>query len=241
MVGLPAFAGFPFPNEASDALPIPAPGLALWLDAARGVARDGATTRLTSWASRVGPSVASQATTALMPLVALMNGLPSVQFDGADDLLGVSNAATLANASTIFAVTAPSATTGNHSIFAGGATTFLDLDFAPLRVRLLHRTAGAILDEGSTPRAAGQAVLVCAAYDRAAGTASLRTNRVPVASAGGLAYPATTHAQDAIGGQGGGNDRYAGLLSEMIVYLRTLSATEITQVEAYLAAKWGTA
>lgn len=208
---------------------------AMWLDATRGVALDGATTRVASWTSRAGSAVAFQSTTASMPVVSAMNGLPGVRFDGADDLLNVSNAITIGNAA------APSAATGNHSILAGSATTFLDLDFAPLRARLLHRTGGAILDEGSTARTAGQTVLVCAAYDRAAGAGALRGNRAQVGTAGGLAYPATTHSQDAIGGQGGGNDRYAGLLSEMVVYLRVLPASKIAQVEAYLQAKWGVA
>lgn len=245
MVGQPAFAGFPFPGEASDAVPIPASGLALWLDAARGIALDGATARVTAWTSRAGSVVATQGTTAAMPTVSSMNGLPSLSFDGADDALAASAAPTLGDASTAFVVFQVPAGSGYRSMVGGSAAGGYELNLKPGNVLRLRASSGGDIvftSSGAVPTAVP--VQACVTLNRnggSNGSASIRVNRTVAVSTSGLAVAsAFSSATDRIGTTASG-DRMSGLVSEILLYGRVLSASEIARVEVYLQAKWGTA
>ena len=241
-LGEPAFVGFPFLRQ-DDPPPVPKVGLALWLDALYGVATDGATTRVTGWSSRVGGLVAQQTTTAQMPVTSSMNRLPSVAFDGADDWMAIAGAPTIPDASTIFVVSRV-ASVDVYKTLLGGASGAYELNVKNSGgVRVLAGGGADLITTLSGKVEGGVDTLETVSYVRSgAGAASgaIRVNRQPIETypASGTVTPFSAPANRL--GMGTG-DRMAGLISEVLVYVRLLSDPEIATVERYLAAKWGTA
>ncbi len=242
MVGTPSFVGFPFPSSGDNPLPIPTAGLALWLDATRGLTLDGATSRVAAWASRVGTAVATQATTAAMPVVSTMNGLPSVAFDGADDTLVVTNPPTVGGGATTFLAFRLANTATYKTPLTGPGTAFKLTFHNDNNLRMA--AADNSFDVGSgVPGdvASSVSTLLCTTYDRNGGSNgpwAFRLGRA-LRRSGTVSTPAFGAPTNRLGGTNG--DAFGGLLSEILVYQRVLSAAEIAGVEGYLAAKWGTA
>jgi hypothetical protein len=213
-------------------------GLVLWLDGTQGLTMDGATTRVTSWASRVGSTVVSQPTTSLMPLSTTLNGLPAVLFDGADDYL----------TSTSFALAQP-------------CTWFVVMSAASLPASGLNM----ILIDGKLGSPTGRQIISIsnvpplrygfgAASQRQSGTPDTSPHLLQsvfngtqsffwIDSFQSTAGDEGSQAQDGlmVGGRGmSGGSLYNGIVAEVVAYNRQISTSESAAVRTYLKTKWGT-
>ena len=231
MLAAPSFAGFPFPGGSEEHLPVSTSGLLLWLDATKGIGLDGATTRVASWASRVGSASATQATTSLMPVVSLMNGRASVRFDAADDTLVLSGAPTVGAASTALVAFAVGPETSYRGLVYGGTGSYGLQVTGDRRLKLAKWGVADLVETAVEAVSATLPTLACVTYDGS--TAAIRLNRAGAAVA--MATEGFTAATDHVGAY------LTGLVSEVLLYARVLSAAEIAQAEGYLATKWGTA
>ena len=246
----PSFEGFPFASDGEGS-PIPTSGLAMWLDAARGVTLDGGTSRVTGWASRAGGASATQATTAAMPLLvaAALNGLPAVQFDGADDALAANAVAGGlsgdARAITVFAVEKADSVSGARCVLGMGLASNLS---GPLLYALNNGNTKCLWRKND----AGTAVLANGPGGTATTLSTVGSYRYDGSTVacwkdGTLAAIASPSAGTltldrlAIGAAANLSAYFQGLLGELIVYGRALSDAERVRVESFLKGKWGIA
>lgn len=213
-------------------------GLTLWLDASEGVTTDGAG-GVSQWTDRSGEGThATQDTDAARPLLGVdpAHGHQRLSFDGLDDQLDVAPAFdTLSDGFTAFLVAQP----------APGAvdSVLLDLSDGTAASRVSLGWSGgqkaAALTIGSRTVTSAPTLsleepqLVAVTYRAASRQASFRAHGDGVGS-GLLRAPIDTP-RDAnrLGGE------FAGALSELLVFDRSLSGAEIIAVETYLADRWG--
>lgn len=193
-------------------LPSDIAGLKLWLkaDAITGLA-DGAS--VATWADSSGNgNDATQSTAGSQPLykTGSVNGLPVVRFDGADDWMSTPSIAAITDW-TVFVVAKNALTTNAFFLSAGGDTNSLITDF----------TAGK-WEYFDTPRTV-------------IGNTSTTLFQVITSAVGGSVVGAWY-----IGRPSSGLVvLWGGDIAEIVAYNSLLSAGQITQVQGYLAAKYG--
>jgi suppressor of ftsI len=176
-----------------------------------------------------------------------INGLPSISFDGTTGF-GGSNpavAAKLYNESTVFIVGSESPTTLSGDILYAGAygrtspvwavapTNFSNTTFA------FNTTAGAL----STPKVESGPTIWTAGGSVSSATRYLRRNGSVVASGAGPSIVAHGTYPLSVGEMWSGGSTasygYRGQIGEIVTYQRLLTSSESTEVEGYLACKWG--
>ena len=200
------------------------PGLRLWLDAA---ASDSLTVdvggRVSRWQSATGVT-AAQTDTARQPMRAIdpLSGLPVLRFDGLDDWLSFQ---LLNDVRTVFVVAREDAhATRSFRAVLGEAGT-ADFTRGGDRILYYHPHSG-FAGEDSVVRINGSPVNPTAA--RWPGSLCLVTS-----------VAARRLQASLIGSDRFMPDRnWYGDIAEILVYNRTLNATEIAAVEAWLKAKW---
>lgn len=239
--------GWPYPAQSASWTPAQLSDVAFWQSADYGVSLDGASSRVWNWASRTGVLSASQATTSRMPLLIpnVQNGLPAVLLDGADDYLEIASDPSYKTPSVTVFVAGVSQPGGgligtnavicvpvagnnypyhrwgileadNHTrieVHPGGTRT------APIPFSTL--TTPYVMSYSNSPR-------------------QFRLNGTTLMSDAGV-KPVYTDEVARIGAAGDASFNFKGYLFEILVCGRTLSASEIDQVETYLRAKWGIA
>lgn len=228
--------------------PLSIPGLALWLDASDSATlfQDSAGTTPATADNDVvgrmndksgGGRHFTQATTPNKPILKLAtkSGRSVLRFDGTDDYLqsSVTNILNLASVVTLLAVAYPTsisvkaifsqigssavAYTNNASFaFEGGAILFSDSTAAPLNTWRVFGVQRAGANAGET---------------------RLYVNGVQ--NDNGVAFPNRDTTYESQLGANGGVIPWAGDIAEALVYHAVLSSDELTQVNAYLNAKWG--
>lgn len=251
-----SFLGFPFSATDESDSPVSSLGPALWLDASQRVTLDGASSRVTSWGSRVGAISAVQAVTSLMPVVASsqIGSISPIRFDGADDFMVLSNGEKLSrNVSglTAFLVVRQNGTSGLQRILYsttnGGGARF-SVDRTSLRrdqcaYRRLDADGVNSYSTGDNAWAVNTANLVTHRIDFAAGTGLIRLDGAPSGSAT-LASAGSTSDTDSsnptLGAQYGSSNPASCDVGEVLLFSRSLPTGEMQRVETYLKAKWGT-
>lgn len=184
----------------------------------------------------------SQSNAARRPLYKTAAGIWTrsfARFDGSDDSM-VTGSQTLNQPNTVFVVVARASivTPGaNITMFNGGVSSFGSLMVVSVTNRKWGYYAGTLV-EGSVQSDTTQHVLT-GIFNGA--SSSLRLD-----GSGGTTNPGTTGnaAQAASVGANGdlaaGNGQFNGDFAEILIYDSALSGANLTNVEAYLKAKWGT-
>jgi hypothetical protein len=228
------FVGFPFPTEDVSGKPVPTAGLSLWLDATWGVGLDGASSRVAAWANRAGSDTASQATTALMPVLALsaQNGRNAIEFDGADDHLLLSSPLAPSPLSIFVTCLVTDLSAIRGFLGAPGSTT--SFGYRQDTSGKLNLTRQNAVDYLST---AGPATGVWAQID-VVWDGSIASHFLNGVANGTNAFSTAATASISLVGRCI-NSSMKGRIGEILYFSRALSLAERQQVRNYLIAKWG--
>lgn len=226
-------------RAASTFSPADISGLDLWLraDAITGLS-DGAA--VASWpdSSSMG-NHATQGTADRRPLyrTGQVNGLPAVQFDGANDFL-VSNCPVVGAQTRFFVLSVGGG--GTYGLWYGASAPAALNNYVV--GRLLHSWTGSVeTPVASAPVPSSGFAVVAVRYSDATGTYSARLNGTGVA---GGAYATNTagNSQSILGaGSLTGTYPLLGSMAEVIHYPSYLSDVDVARVESYLMTKWGIA
>lgn len=229
-------------------------GCKLWLDATKGITKDGSNL-VSQWSDQSGNSNhATQGTATNQPLwvTASINSNPSVLFDGVDNKMETPYLPTIAGGYTIICVAKPTEVTtttylvgcrnsgtgdARPSLFQSGGALYFRV-YSNSSTYIGRYTAAGVVAIGST------AVIVCT-YDggTSASGCKIYVNGTQVDTtndtAGVYAVPGVSVLPVAIGTQwSGGGNYYPGNLPEVSIFEKELGTTDRQTVEAYLTAKW---
>lgn len=223
-------------NRSRAFVPTDIPYLALWLDAAdsSSVTLDGSN-NVSQWNDKSGNARhVTQGTTTTRPSyrTADLNGLNVLRFDGTDDRMTASFT-TIPQPTTTFLVFRVSKVTGFQGFYDSLATNPHDFYLSATTPILESGSALSIYGGTATVNVAA---LMSGQHN---GTSSvLRFNRSQVAA--GNAGTSGLTSGISIGANRLSNSFVQGDIAEFLFYARVLTAGEITQIENYLSAKWGT-
>lgn len=241
-------------------LPTDIAGLALWLDAADAatLTLDGSN-NVSAWADKSGAGLsAAQATTTKRPSYTStnrINGINIVDFDGTDDCLQIASI-TLPVDSTIFAVfDQDNASTKQffieHSSNAGSSNGFWIASITPAIVvrRAPHINSNVPSTLASIQGTAARVItgVVNRALSATGAINRMRLDGSELTMVASGSNSGTTVSESNvtdtlnIGARNNGASlAFDGGLAELLIYSGVLSAGNITAVEDYLSAKWGT-
>jgi hypothetical protein len=222
--------------------------LQLWLDGAAAETITTVSGAVSQWNSKVGGVTATQTTANNRPeyRASGMNGKGALYFDGTNDQLNTTfNANSLSGYVTYAIAVIPDAamvdTKANFEavLFARGSSAngvHVNTSSTPKRWTASYRNALYNSTVGGAVAASSQIVL--ATID--ATTFTVRVNGTQGTQAG--TFASGSNESDAIFqvGRDGATGRYfPGVIAEILLYSRTLTASELSSVEKYLAQKWG--
>ena len=236
-------------------------GTQLWLDASDSDTITEVGGAVSQWDDKSGKgNDATQGTGANQPTVntAAQNGRDTITWDGINDVLQITAAASInniyASGGTTFTVHIPTSTGG------GGFGRIVDKDAGSGNTLFLHAESGGMCeprfiqsfdttegDWSTTVKSItiGSANLTTLVYDASStsNNPTFKTNGSADTTAETSAPVGSSDDDSAnalnIGNRGALDRGYDGDIAEVISYDRTLTATEITNVENYLTAKWG--
>ncbi len=228
--------GSPEPN-------IPLDSLYLWLRADRGVHLvDGA---VDVWADQSGggrdafKNIASQ-----RPKLSATawNGLPVLEFDGADDDLALPEGFSDFSAGlTFFASVSQEADSDCSAVLQlSNGAEIDDVDFSRVNASLSYEVIEQTVEGVHGAYALDQRVLL-GVVSRPNETVDLRINGEFTNGAQGYLVPSPkTRSKNFVGRSLYAScSPFGGKIAEILLYTRALSATEVSQVEGYLRQKWG--
>jgi hypothetical protein len=217
-------------------------GLSLWLDASDATTLTVSGSSVSAWADKSGNGYnVSQGTSAAQPTTGLetQNGLNVLSFDGTK---GMRTANGDLNVPTLTAFVVCKSSSGGRVIYGlpHDATVHTTPFFRFLHFRIL---GGETLNQrlnGESASSASDAMpttTVSLRLESASGDSYINGTRVINAAAVSLTYPNSV--PFCVGENAAGAERIVGFFCEIVVFDRALTATETSDVESYLAAKWG--
>jgi hypothetical protein len=235
---------------AATFTPVALSGCVLWLRSDLGITLNGAD--VSAWADQSGTAVSlAQATASKQPLYnatdADFGGAPSVAFTSADSHTLESSATITYGPHTIFLVAGPLAASGSYYFTRKSGGTYREYCYGndPMEYVGDRNGTGASSINNSDLSAWSTVAGVKTIEMQMDGTHAghtVRVNGVDKREAGGATNDPGTGtgagtlwlaSEDGTGGFGQFE------MSEMLIYSRVLTAGEITQVEAYLRARYG--
>jgi hypothetical protein len=190
------------------------------------------------WLQGLTPSVVTSSAGATRSAT-LLNGLGVLSFPGtADGNYEFSGGGPLLHTSTAFVVFNPAAGVTNQDFFCGSLAGSLELSYNVVGGLVLTKSFVAAIGTGTGVPVPGTWFQANATYDDSTGDFAFRFDRAAAGSG--------SNVQAIVSGSNGvgwdpetASFNLDGMLAELIVYDRVLSAPEIAAVEAYLNAKWG--
>lgn len=223
--------------------------LAVWFDANDSSTITTVSDAVSQWNSKVGGFTATQTTANNRPAYSAtaLSGKPGLTFDGSNDQLDSNyNANALTGYVSYAAVVQPtSAMVPPDSIFppvwfARSSTAnglhINGVGTGGARWTQTWRNALFNSSAGGFVAAANQVVLTSIS----ATTHTVRVNGAQGTAAGTFAAGSNETSANFVFGRDGITQRYfAGVVSELLMYSRTLTASELLSVEKYLSKKWG--
>lgn len=190
----------------------------------------------------------TQSTAANRPSLGTLGGRQAAAFNGSSTVL-FSNTA-VASAGTLFAAFAPTSTTTNQTAAAFSAASPVLTSHAAVALYGAGRGPGAAYRHTGTggnnttllsPSSVTGGAIVASTYTTPA-TIAVRVNgvaRTDSSQGGGFASNQAAASIGAVNVNGTYIRYLAGTVGEVLLYSTVLSAAQIGQVEAYLAARWG--
>lgn len=222
-------------KNMSNAIPLQIPNCALWLDAndAASITLNGS--NISQWNDKSGnANHATQSTAASQPAYnsVQIDGKPTATFDNSNDLMNLTTP--IAALNSVGFVVGNFAGGGGVGPFAGDGTGSGDLYFGNYAGTLYFFDAAIATCNGASARDATARVY---SYISQNDNNSLFADSTTIASA---QSGAATHSFSKLGNRAS-NEWLNGNIGEVLIYSRVLSGAEITQINTYLKAKWGTA
>ncbi len=215
-------------------LPTDISGLVMWLKADVLTLNDG--DPVATWTDSSGTNNdALQSTAGSKPLfkTGIINGLPTVLFDGSDDFMSFTSDPT-ARPDSVFIVTQPTLNTASQKSYACLASGSIGATFARLGTNFWGTFTNADLSSGNALVSGTNYLLENTA---ATGSTFLYQRGVQVATS--AVTEATTGTPGMVGKDStNANRQYAGHIAELIIYNTVLSAANRGSVETYLIAKY---
>jgi hypothetical protein len=225
--------------EAGD---VPSDALLLWLMADHGLTAPN--DQVSEWIDQSSAHVTASAMTpeAMPKRVKQASGPPMVEFDGADDGLKLPEGFSTFNGTTFFAVATAYSANGCAGILSlSNGNDADDIEFGRHTTsRLYYEVLGDFVQGASNAFEANERLLVSITQS-STGAVELRINGVLNASPTTIPLPkAVVRRQNFVGRDTytACPQAYKGLLGELILYTRGVSADEYARMQAYLAAKW---
>jgi len=216
-------------------------GLVLWLDGADVGSVTQTDGRVTQWDDKSGNNNDAVATGTERPsyIAETSRAIPSLSFDGGDDLLTITDAASLDWGNTVsffvvFNVTGSSTTEEFFNKGSGGRMRRINTE-----ARL--QNPGNLVITSNSPAFSINTNSILTVTQGALGIDQrLRINGTDEFLFGFTIFPLSDNTDDLIiGNNVGGTAGLTGKISEVIMYDRVLTISEIDQVEAALAIKYG--
>lgn len=253
LLGNPSPAAMPGTMAGNNETPKNYAGLEVWYDASDSSTVSTVAGNVSIWRDRSGRDRhATQTTANNRPAYSgTLNGNNVLTFDGANDAMTSGlDGRLLTGYATVFAVATPSTAiaASAHSnkpfLFLRGSTSMgivMQHDGTTLTVNIQWRGSGFNQPPGPSITTGTPAIFTVAA-------SPLRRTRRVSGSIGSAAYDTaafaagsglTSQAFFEIGQDPTQLRWFNGVVAEIIVYSRTLSTTEIMEVEGYLGTKWG--
>jgi hypothetical protein len=221
--------------------------LQLWLDGADASTITTVSGAVSQWNSKVGGVTATQTTANNRPeyRASGMNGKGALYFDGTNDQINTTfNANSLSGYVTYAIAVIPDAvmvdTKSNFEpvLYARGSSSNgvnVNTSSTPKRWTATHRNTLYNSTVGGAVAASSQIVLTT--ID--ATTFTVRVNGTQGTQAGTFASGSNeTNAIFQVGRDGAQLRYFSGVIAEILLYSRTLTASELSSVEKYLAKKW---
>ena len=229
-------------NDA-NALPVPQSGLSLWLRGDFGPIVTGS--NVTQWSDLSGSTNnATQATSTKQPtlMIAAINGLPSVKFNGTSQYLGLTSGfSNLTSGASIFAIISPVGT-ATKTLFTSanaGPANMISAQTINTQAKLnaYNGTTASSVTTATGALTLSKFQLLEAVHNGAA-SATLSVNAAPLITGTVQNLINTTRTQNYVGADNTAATFWNGQLAELLVYSRSLTATEQAGVEGYLIAKY---
>jgi hypothetical protein len=238
-------------SEAAAFSPSDLTGLGLWLRSDVGVTLNGAT--VSKWADQSGQgNDFTQATAPNQPTLVpqALNGMPVVQFDGANSFLGGKIAGGLAYRTVCLVLEDGGSNAANHdgvaAVLGAAGAAGVYVDTTTYHVAVDGSGANATTTAVSSTRATSGYHAYCVTYASATTTSnsSVYVDGLPQATFAGTPAAIVTSPSTVAYDLGARNDgfdtrRWKGDLAELVAYDRVLTGPEIAQVSAYLMQRQG--
>ncbi len=230
-------------GASCDEANVPTEALSLWFMADRGLTVEGG--EVTAWVDQSAAQVRAVplGATTRPKRVVMPSGPAMVEFDGADDGLKLPEGFSSFNGSTFFAVAEGYTASGCAGILSfSNGNDIDDIEYGRHTPNLLYYEVKSEFVEGAANAFEASKRLLVAIHQSSVGAVQLRINGViNNPSPTTIALPKViVRKQNRLG-----RDvyekcprAYKGLLGEVILFSRGVSADEYARIQAYLAAKW---
>jgi hypothetical protein len=230
-------------GASCDEANVPTEALSLWFMADRGLTVEGG--EVTAWVDQSAAQVRAVplGATTRPKSVTLASGPPMVEFDGADDGLKLPEGFSSFNGSTFFAVAEAYTASGCAGILSFSNGNYIDdIEYGRHTPNLLYYEVKSEFVEGAANAFEANKRLLVAITQSSVGAVQLRINGViNNPSPKTIALPKViVRKQNRLGRDvyEACPQAYKGLLGEVILFSRGVSADEYARIQAYLADKW---
>ena len=227
----PRATGFS-PNQISS--------LAMWLDANDASSLTLVSSAVSEWKDKASGKVFSQTTANNRPTLTTINGKTALSFDGTNDTLSCSEPFTTYPVSMFFVQRVVAHTSFGMTYTAGNGNNFnlrQNQSFGSLQLQ--HPSSGISIDSNDT-FSTTNAQVISLIYADPVGNSAIYIDGASKAIAAGAfseqpVFSGTTHWI----GSRGGSFAFNGYMAEILVYGKTVSASERGKITQYLGKKWG--
>ncbi len=226
----PTASGFS-PNQISS--------LALWLDGNDSASLTLVSSAVSEWKDKAAGKVFAQTTPNNRPTLNTINGKTALAFDGSNDTLSCSQPFTTYPVSMFFVQRVVAHTNFGMTYTAGESNNFnLRQNGTSGVFQLQHPTTG--VGGGANTFSTTEAELHALIYaSPVGGSAAYKNGSLMTFTSGGFTeepiFSGSTHWI----GSRGGSFVLNGYIGEILVYTKTVSATERAEITQYLGKKWG--
>ncbi len=219
---------------------IPLSDLELWLDATQGLPAPGMA--VTTWPDQSGSSHnAVQPSASARPVAVTVGGQSAVSFDGTDDFLSLpAGFSDYTKGLTAFAVFRLDAVSFCPPIFQ--LSNGEEVDDISLQIENNAMPYYEVYDDGIGGGfiTTSEQTMLTVVHNASLGSAGIFINGLGVAQKTVPLPSSGLRSFNAVGkGFYASCNTFPGLMYEILLYSRTLSPVEVTQVQQYLAQKWG--